>query len=139
MKISELIERLDTPFEDWFDVIPVVESATGGLYSSWHYTPTVAFGLTARPIRQWLCTDTHVGEFAVYLDGEPVAITSRPFRKGSTRVRWLGEDKLRKARTKFFEAMDKNGEFDRDLVDPEADHTAVINEYYGPKFVPPGS
>lgn len=46
----------------------------------------------------WTCWDTLVGKSVVYLNDEPVCITSKSARKAETRFYWLGKEQMHKTR-----------------------------------------
>ena len=90
MKLKELIERLDsTPHpgvsgdeEDFYEELGLDYS--GRFWLGDH-------GYTHRAISPWLCTDTFVGSYAIYLDGAPVATSFQEGRKCNTSYWWVSK------------------------------------------------
>ena len=70
------------------------------------------------PIFNWLCTDSHVGLDALYMDGEPVGCCYRSARKNYLEVEWLSKeiaDQVRNIVSSYDEGKSV------DLVDPDQD------------------
>lgn len=63
-----------------------------GIQTLWNYDSALDERFKRYPIATWNCTDTHVGLYALYLDGAPVGITFQIARKSATDVKWLSEE-----------------------------------------------
>ncbi len=44
------------------------------------------------PLNTWMCTDTMVGLYAYFFDGQFVAISWKPYRKSAERLFWESEE-----------------------------------------------
>lgn len=71
------INRYDFEIEDW-------EEFDKTLYQKYFDT--------------WTCWDTLVGKSIVYLNDEPVCLTSQSARKAETHFYWLGKEQMHKTR-----------------------------------------
>jgi len=112
MKLSELLEKLDSEESPYDGGSEFFEEIFG--YHNW--VSLESNGFTYRPITEWYCTDTRVGDNAVYLDGELICITHRPYRKSSVEIQWVSK-----------EVFDRVSAFVRSLDEPEEDYKKYID------------
>jgi hypothetical protein len=103
MKLSELLEKLDTEERPYFGQTEFFDACVGGYYG---WAPLEENGFTYRPIKEWNCTDTWVGDNAIYHNGELICITHQPYRKSSVEIKWVSK-----------EVFDRVSTFVRFLVD----------------------
>jgi hypothetical protein len=112
MKLSELLQRLNSkelPYtgdDEFFEEI----------FGTNNWVPLESNGFTYRPITEWNCTDTWVGDNAVYLDGELICITYQPYRKSSVEIQWVSK-----------EVFDRVSAFVRSLAEDEDDYKKYID------------
>jgi hypothetical protein len=112
MKLSELLQRLDSeelPYtgdDEFFDEI----------FGDYNWVDLASNGFTYRSITEWNCTDTWVGDNAIYLDGELICITHQPYRKSSVEIKWVSK-----------EVFDRVSAFVRSLDEPEEDYKKYID------------
>ncbi len=86
--MREMIRRLDSPVEPFCGDDSLCEEC--GVDSIW--LSLSDHGFTRRPIWRWLCTDTVVGLFAVYLHDEFVCVSWQSARKNHTEYKWASEE-----------------------------------------------
>jgi len=123
MKIREVLERLDTPFHNCHGYSEIIRDTTG--YEDW--LDLERHGFKARPVTQWICTDTHVGMDAIYYQDELVAVTYQPARKADTEVQWVSRQAFEKVRAVILALQDDRGDRQFILLDQEVDEFKVVN------------
>jgi hypothetical protein len=112
MKLRDLLQKLNSeerPYSGGDEFFQEVLDGYGWVDLSEH-------GFTYRPITEWNCTDTWVGDSAIYLNGELVCITSQSSRKDSVDIEWISKEVFEKVST-----------FVRSLVEPEEDYKKYID------------
>jgi hypothetical protein len=112
MKLSELLEKLDSeerPYNGSREFFAEI-------FGDYNWVDLASNGFTYRPITAWNCTDTWVGDNAVYLDGELICITHQPYRKSSVEIQWVSK-----------EVFDRVSAFVRSLVEDEEDYKEYID------------
>jgi hypothetical protein len=87
MKLGEMLDRLDSPIQPYFNDDALIEEL--GL-SGW--ADLARHGFTSRAITVWNCTDTMVGRMAIYLDGLLVAINDQEARKCRACWEWTSRE-----------------------------------------------
>ena len=125
MKLSELLEKLDTEERPYFAPTEFFEECTGG----YCWAPLGRHGFTYRPITEWNCTDTWVGDNAIYHNGELICITSQPYRKSSVAIKWVSRevfDSVSALVRSLFECDEEDNNSYIDF-DSEVDATYTLN------------
>jgi hypothetical protein len=112
MKYGELLDRLDSPIDEYFDSSALIEEL--GL-DGW--ADLGLHGFTSRPITAWLCTDTIVGCTAVYMDGELVAIREQTARKNYVEWQWRTRDAYFLVHRRVHDLMEPQSEVAIDTID----------------------
>lgn len=64
--------------------------------------------LRAYAVEQWLCTDTWVGMYAIYLDDELVGVSIQRARKSTTEYSWVGEEQAQKVKEYILSIMEED-------------------------------
>jgi hypothetical protein len=88
MKLSELLEKLDTEERPYYGQTDFFEECCSGF----GWAPLEGNGFTYRPIKEWNCTDSWVGDNAIYHNGELICITHQPYRKSSVEFKWVSKE-----------------------------------------------
>jgi hypothetical protein len=109
MKLSELLEKLDSEERPYNGATEFFEEIFGGY--NWVDLDLASNGFTYRPITEWNCTDTWVGDNAVYLDGELICIIHQSARKWPVEIKWVSK-----------EVFDRVSAFVRSLAEDEEDY-----------------
>ena len=91
ISVKKILDSVDTSkIESWTDIsgmadkefeihdYPFQEEGKERITSCYYYS--------------WICTDTKVGILVYYLDGTPVCISFKPYRKASVDFFWLSEE-----------------------------------------------
>lgn len=112
MKLSELLERLDSKESPHYANTPLLEEL--GVYSSW--VDLKSHGFTCRTVEVWCCTDSWVGTNAIYHNGELICITKQNARKSDVEFLWVNKEVYK--RTK---------DFVNSLVPEEKDPISIID------------
>jgi hypothetical protein len=112
MKLSELLQRLDSEELPYTGGSEFFEEIFGG----YNWVDLESNGFTYRPVSAWNCTDTWVGDNAVYLDGELICITSRSGRKEPVEIQWVSKG-----------VFDRVSAFVRSLAEDEDDYKKYID------------
>ena len=88
MKLSELLQRLDS------EELPYTgdDEFFGETFGYGNCVNLESNGFTYRPITEWNCTDTWVGDNAIYLDGELICITHQSARKWPVEIKWVSKE-----------------------------------------------
>lgn len=86
--LREALAKLDTKVVKSEDPNRWEFAAALGLPTNVSWDPEFEKHLRAYPIRVWMCTDTMVGIYAYFLDGEVVAVSYQSERKGTKRIRF---------------------------------------------------
>ena len=114
MKLSELLEKLDTEERPYSGQTDFVEECC---CYGFGWAPLAENGFTYRPIKEWNCTDSWVGDNAMYYNGELICITHQPYRKSSVEFKWVSK-----------EVYDRVSAFVRSLVEcDEEDNNSYID------------
>ena len=88
-----LLEALTNVNKEYTTSVGVEEFLSAFELSTYDYDwSLVDSRLKAYGLVKWLCTDTHVGYDAVYLDDTLVATTSQECRKCSYKIKFVSED-----------------------------------------------
>lgn len=101
MKLIDAIRNVTRPAtpDPWRHSAPLEEICEAlGIQYDWNEPEELQSRLQSYPIFNWLCTDTHVGLNAIYLDGEPVGSSMQVARKNSMSVQWLSSEDARRVR-----------------------------------------
>lgn len=127
MKLSEIIEQLDTPHEPYYPS-ELAEEILG-------YYPNACLaehGFTERFISTWLCTDTEVGTSIIYRDNIPICISVQEFRKSDPNFYWISKEIYYETAAFIRSLEDKKNEDDFKVVDINDDWPETYNiEYTG--------
>lgn len=85
-----------------------------GTYFGWHEE----FDRRVRriPINTWMCTDTNVGIYAYFFDGEFVALSFQSARKSDINIKWMYTDAARRVREFIRSLRDQDDEIDVKLI-----------------------
>jgi hypothetical protein len=120
VKFGELLDRLDSPIDDWFASEALIQEL--GLCG---WVDLAAHGFTSRPITVWCCTDTWVGSSAVYMDGVLMAVRTQTARKSDVKWQWRDRAAYREVAQRVQEAIgDQDSDsitmidFDEEIGDP---------------------
>jgi hypothetical protein len=120
MKITEIIERLDTKEESFdfqweedflqeFDLYPgdidILEGAVDNPF-------------TEKSIYSWLCTDDIVGYYAIYFKGEFVGISRQLGRKCDREFYWLSSEVFHKVKDYILSLISKEKEYSFSTLNP---------------------
>lgn len=139
MKYIDLINLVDTSDEnkiEWFDLDPFCYELD---IHEVNLTKAYA-GLTAYWIQHWMCTDTMVGMQAIFLNNEPVALTTQVARKSDCNIHWLNKDSLERTRDFLYSCIDSRESDGRyQFIDPDettslyftVDYTSQLVDYHG--------
>jgi hypothetical protein len=122
MKLSEIIEQIDTPHEPYYGD-DLQEEILG------HY-PCACLeehGFTERYISTWLCTDTEVGTSIIYRDNNPICISVQEFRKRDPTFYWLGKEIYNETAAFIRSLEDEEKEDDFKVVDLNEDWPETYN------------
>ena len=96
MKIKDLLEKIikKDDIQSWSDVHEIAsrEFDIHDVYND-HTCK-----LKKYPFGTWYCTSDIVGNFAYYLDNEPVAISYKQYRKSNEEIKWLSKEAYMKTR-----------------------------------------
>jgi len=114
MKLSELLEKLDSEECPYYGQTEFFDACIDGHGYGW--APLEVHGFTYRPIKNWNCTDSWVGDNAIYFNGELICITHQPYRKSSVEIDWVSK-----------EVFDRVSAFVRSLEEPEEDYKKYID------------
>lgn len=90
MKLIDALRNVDRPEgNQWTYNVPSspVNESLGAPYME-YYPDELDARFKSYPVYNWLCTDTHVGLNALYLDGELVGSTHQSARKNPIEVEW---------------------------------------------------
>jgi hypothetical protein len=101
MKLIDAIRNVTRPAapDPWRHSAPLEEICEAlGIQYDWNEPEELQSRLQSYPIFNWLCTDTHVGLNAIYLDGEPVGASMQTARKSSANVEWISAEDARRVR-----------------------------------------
>ena len=71
------------------------------------------------PINTWICTDTLVGVFAYYFDGNFVALSFQSARKSDTFFHWVSKAEALSVREFIRSLSDENEPLEITLLDPD--------------------
>jgi len=112
MKVSDAIKNVIRPEGDplWGYTAPLDEIASVFGFSAYDFPDednTIDRRLKAYPIWEWLCTDTHVGLYAIYLDDIPVGCSWQSARKNDIEISWLSEEAVERTRRFLMDQLDK--------------------------------
>jgi hypothetical protein len=88
MKLSELLQKLDTEERPYYGQTDFFEEIFGG----YNWVDLASNGFTYRPIKEWNGTDSRVGDNAIYYNGELICITHQPYRKSSVEFKWVSKE-----------------------------------------------
>lgn len=118
MKLIDAIKNVIRPETNrWQNSAPLDEICSSlGISRPWDESDELDEKLKSYPLFDWLCTDTHVGLYALYLGDKPVGCTMQTARKNSIEVRWLSNEAAEEVRT-FILSCDKHSNVA--LIDPE--------------------
>ena len=88
MKLSELLQKLDSEERPYHGC----EEFFKACICDYGWAPLEENGFTYRPIKEWNCTDSWVGDNAIYYNGELICITHQPYRKSSVEIKWVSKE-----------------------------------------------
>ena len=88
MKLSELLQKLDTEERPYSGQTEFFEACI----CDFGWAPLKGNGFTYRPIKEWNCTDSWVGDHAIYYNEELICITHQPYRKSSVEIKWVSKE-----------------------------------------------
>jgi hypothetical protein len=94
-----------------------------------YYSDALMERLKAYPILEWICTDTWVGLYALYLDDEAVGAAYQSARRNSFEIEWVSQSAAQRVQQTILQYTERSNEFD--LIDPEQD----IGEDFSRPFV----
>jgi hypothetical protein len=90
MKLRELLQKLDSEESPYDGQSEFFDECFFG--DGCHWICLTKYGFTFRPIKDWNCTDTWVGDNAIYHNGELICITHKPYRKSSVEIQWVSKE-----------------------------------------------
>jgi hypothetical protein len=128
MKLIDAIRNVTRPAtpDPWRHSAPLEEICEAlGIQYDWNEPEELQSRLQSYPIFNWLCTDTHVGLNAIYLDGEPVGSSMQVARKNSTNVQWISAEAARRVRDAILSYREEKV-FDLILPDEEIGDDAGV-------------
>ena len=128
MKLIDAIRNVTRPAKPdaWRHSAPLEEICEAlGIQYDWNEPEELQSRLQSYPIFNWLCTDTHVGLNAIYLDGEPVGSSMQVARKNSTNVQWISAEAARRVRDAILSYREEQV-FDLILPDEEIGDDAGV-------------
>lgn len=106
MTVAEIIELCrDKKKEYCFNIETLVEELGFNDYDLEYDCDEVDKVITQKYFDTWICWDTHVGKSVIYLNGEPICITVKPYRKSETEFYWLGKEQVHKTREYIMSLM----------------------------------
>ena len=111
MKLSELIERLDSKSEPYYggDLEDFMFGYSLGVNLSEH-------GFTSKPVTFWCCTDTMVGASLIYRDNEPICFCMQRYRKSDPEFHWISEEAYKTTKTFIYSLREKlEGDYDDEI------------------------
>ena len=124
MNVREMLASLNSPF---------VAGAPDSLFYELDivgYTDLAAIGLMTRDIKTWQCTDTEVGQQAIYLDGQFVAFVTQRYRKSYPQWSWVSKEAFLRVHNKVYAAiMDECDILDLDAEFEEAEVPMYVKPY----------
>jgi len=95
MLLGELIARLDT---EWSTYVPSDDLARECGIHDYIDGNLIDHGFSMRPVTEWCCTDTWVGLYVIYYNGEPVATSNQTARKSDVEIEWFSKEAAHKVR-----------------------------------------
>lgn len=152
MKLGEAIKNKDyslfkesTPtFYNYYDNFSSILYPDGYSINYDHHDAVEKTGRVKRyAIREWLCTDTHVGLYLYLVDDEPVCLMYQSGRKSYPEWTFMSEEATRKTKVLFdeckpaneYEVTGVNEEFLADLfelfIDEKLFGDSITNEQIG--------
>lgn len=114
MKLKELIERVNKEHPHETNTEKVAREFNLDFYGWVEDNKLISYA-----IEEWLCTDTWVGVYAIYLDGEPVGISCQTARKSDTQYKWISEEKAQKVKEYILSVMEEDEPVHELLTDEE--------------------
>jgi len=84
MKLADILQNLDKSNPDYSCHYTVAEELE--IWSFFSYQENTK--LACYPVHTWLCTDTHVGVYAYFLEDEFVALSTQEARKCDVEFEW---------------------------------------------------
>jgi hypothetical protein len=104
MNIEQLLINIDrTKMErKWVDIYDMCEREFD-IYEHIEQ-PEDNVRLTYCYYHRWICTDTEVGIRVWYLDGVPVCVSWKPYRKSNEEYGWINEESFHNVR-KYLESL----------------------------------
>lgn len=132
MKLIDAILNVERPESEspWDFSTPINKIAANLGIEGFHDEPDeLSARLKSYPVLNWYCTDTHVGLFAMYLDGEAVGCHYRNARKSDYEIEWISLELAEKTKAVIMSYI--NNEIDVTLIDQNQD----IGDDYGVSYV----
>jgi hypothetical protein len=106
MKLSELIERLDSESEPYYG-----SALQESIFNTYGYANLSEHGFTSKKISYWCCTDTTVGSEMIYRDNQPICLSFQQYRKSDPEFYWISEE-VYKTTKSFIESLEEEEEED---------------------------
>ena len=127
MKLIDALRNVQRPDGGRWDFLSPVEAICSdlGINSLWDYPDELDTRLKSYPVVDWLCTDTTVGLFAIYLDGVLVGMSFQSARKSDRTFKWVSQeaaDHLRRVLLTYTSPEEIA------VIDPEEDFEPIAKE-----------
>jgi hypothetical protein len=120
----EIFTTIDTSVkEDWVNLIPICEAVNVYEYV---VQPEDNERLTFSWYHSWICTDTKVGIGVYYLDGNPVCVSYKPYRKFDEQFYWVSESDFKNV-SEYLLSLIQPEEFIGNVIDDET-LTAILEK-----------
>lgn len=97
-----------------------------GMEYDWHDTESDK-RIRSYGVLNWVCTDTHVGFNAIYVDGSLAGMTYQSARKSDVEVKWLSQEIAETTRRMI---MSNRSTPEYDIINPDEE----IDEFYTISF-----
>jgi hypothetical protein len=111
-------EKIDPATLRWGpDLGKLEEHLMTGTFLSWN--EKFEERVKAAAINEWLCTDTMVGVYAIYLDGRFVALSFQSARKNDTTYYWNSTEDAKAMREFIRSLSDEADPFEASLIKPD--------------------
>ena len=102
MKLSEIIERLDSESEAYYggDLEDFMFGCSLGVNLAEH-------GFTSKAVTFWCCTDTMVGASLIYRDNELICFRMQRYRKSDPEFHWISEEVYKTIKSFIYSLREK--------------------------------